>query len=73
MVYSIWINCKNTPINQILNSKEGDARETLRTFENFTGKTCYDGLAGLDLETGQLSRHCMYTAKISLNIKREFY
>ena len=38
MVYSKWINRKNTPIEQILNSKDVEARDTFRTFENFTGK-----------------------------------
>ena len=38
MVYSKWINQKNTPIEQILNSKDVEARETFLTFENCTWK-----------------------------------
>ena len=51
MVYSKYINRKNTPIEQILNSnrkhtpigqilnsKDVEARETFTTFENFTEK-----------------------------------
>ena len=33
---------ENTPIEQILNSKDVEARETFPTFENYTGKPCYD-------------------------------
>ena len=33
---------ENTPIEQILNSKDVEARETFPTFENCTGKTCSD-------------------------------
>ena len=32
----------NTSIEQVLNSKDVEARETFPTFENCTGKTCYD-------------------------------
>ena len=40
-VYSRWINRKNTPIEQILNSKDVEAREIFPTFEKCTGKSCY--------------------------------
>ena len=33
---------ENTSVEQILNSKDVGARETFPTFENCTGKTCYD-------------------------------
>ena len=42
MVYSKMNKPENTPIEQILNSEDVEARETFPTFENCTGKTCYD-------------------------------
>ena len=42
MGYSKWINRESTQIGQILNSKDVEAWETFPTFENCSGKTCYD-------------------------------
>ena len=60
MVYSKWIIQRNTPIEQTLNSNDVEARETFPTFENCTGKNCYDvknnGFSGRHGEVSLTSR-----------------
>ena len=71
MVYSKWINQKNAPIEQILNSKDVEARETFPTFENCTRKTFYgvknNGFSWLHNEVSLTSR-AIYTAS-AVNMK----